>query len=153
MSSKLVRLIGCFGSPFVQRAEVALRLKGQLSRQFWISFLTADDAQKAAKMKEAKLNVALVEAQLNGKRFFGGDAIGFLDIAVSWLAYWLRVFEEANGLNLVTDEEFPAFRRWAQCYVNDETVKQCPPNRDQLVASFTARKDMYLTRAKRLPCD
>ncbi|KAL6853422.1 hypothetical protein ACP4OV_019451 [Aristida adscensionis] len=219
-----VRLIGCFGSPFVHRAEVALRLKGvpyeliledmankselllkhnpvhklvpvllhgdravaesllivehvdeafagppllpadpldRATARFWAQFidqkvlgaavdvvLDGGRGAEAAAVTEAKGNLALLEAQLQGRRFFGGDAVGLVDVAASGLAYWLGVFQEVNGVDLVTGEEFPAFRRRAERYVNDETVRQCLPGRDALVAASSARKEMHLMRAQ-----
>ncbi|KAL6853423.1 hypothetical protein ACP4OV_019452 [Aristida adscensionis] len=60
--------------------------------------------------------------------------------------------EEVAGVSLVGDGEFPAFRRWAAAYVGDETARQCLPSRDQLVATFSARKEMYGAREPRLLC-
>ncbi|KAG2603308.1 hypothetical protein PVAP13_5KG762200 [Panicum virgatum] len=90
----------------------------------------------------------LLEAQLEGRKFFGGDAIGFLDIAACGLAHWIGVIEEVSGATLVNHEELPAFCKWANGYVNDETVKQCLRSRDDLVAYFSARKEMYMARAR-----
>ena len=123
----------------------------QFALPFWMSFWTGDDEHRRAFVKEAKENLALLEEQLQlkgKKRFFGGDAIGFLDIAACGLAHWIGVIEEVSGATLVNHEELPAFCKWANGYVNDETVKQCLRSRDDLVAYFSARKEMYMARAR-----
>ncbi|RLN21908.1 putative glutathione S-transferase [Panicum miliaceum] len=106
------------------------------------------DGEQRAFVKEAKANLALLEAQLKGRRFFGGAAIGFLDIAACGLAHWVGVIEEVTGVTLLNDEELPALCEWANGYVNDETVKQCLRSRDDLVAYFSARKEMHTARAR-----
>ena len=92
-------------------------------------------------VKEIKEKLKLLEGQVKGKRFFGGDAVGYLDIAASGFAHWLSVFEEVAGVRLVTEEEFPDLCRWAKEYSSVETVRRCLPDREKLLAHFTARKD------------
>uniref|UniRef100_A0A0D9YK17 glutathione transferase n=1 Tax=Oryza glumipatula TaxID=40148 RepID=A0A0D9YK17_9ORYZ len=122
----------------------------KFSRPFWLSFWMEDGEKKEAFVREAKENLRPLEAQLDGgnKRFFGGDAIGLVDIAASGLAHWVGVFEEVTGVSLVSEREFPALCRWSQRYVNDGAVRQCLPSRDELVALFTANKEAYTLLAK-----
>ncbi|CAM0885171.1 unnamed protein product [Alopecurus aequalis] len=224
MSEPAVKLIGCFGSMFVHRAEVALRLKGvpyeliveklsnkselllkhnpvhqkvpvllhgnwpaiceslviveyideafdgpqilpsdplaRAAARFWASFLDnegvpmwialwMDGEAQATSMSEMKANLTTIEGQLpQGKRFFGGDTIGFLDIAFIGIAYWMGVFEEIAGVRLLTEEEHPVLCRWAREYKEDEIVRQCLPDRDRLVAALSLRKEFYATIAK-----
>ena len=115
-----------------------------------LSVWSEGETQKES-VKESKENLALLEEQLQlkgKKRFFGGDAIGFLDIAACGLAHWIGVIEEVSGATLVNHEELPAFCKWANGYVNDETVKQCLGSRDDLVAFYSARKEIYMARAR-----
>nr|CAB3479435.1 unnamed protein product [Digitaria exilis] len=117
------------------------------SRSFWLSLWTEGEVQKGF-VKETKENLKLLNGQLKGRRFFAGDAVGYLDVAASGLAHWLPMFEEIAGVRLVTEEEYPDLCRWAREYASDETVKQCLPDRAELLAHFTARKDFYVAAAK-----
>ncbi|XP_047061443.1 probable glutathione S-transferase [Lolium rigidum] len=194
--AEAVKLIGAFGSPFVHRAEVALRLKDvpyeliledltnkselllrhnpihktvpvllhgdrpaiceslliveyvdeafdgppllpvdpydramarfwaqfieqKCSMPFWMAVWLDDGEAREGFVRETRANLALLEARLQGKRFFAGDGVGCL----------------------VGAAEFPALRSWAEAYTSDETVSACLPPREQLVANFAGKKD------------
>ncbi|XP_051220805.1 glutathione transferase GST 23-like [Lolium perenne] len=229
--SEKVKLIGCFGSTAVHRAEVALRLKSvplelvvedltnksdlllthnpiyktvpvllhghrpavcesliiveyvdeafdgppilpsdpldRADARFWARFLddkcwkamwvalwTEPGETQAAWAREAKENMTLLERQLpEGKNFFGGDAIGFLDIAVGGIAHLLGVFEEIAGVRLLAEEDHPALCRWAREYLSDETVRQCVPDRDSVLVALAARKELYVSTAKAMTAE
>ncbi|KAL6616698.1 hypothetical protein ACP70R_038968 [Stipagrostis hirtigluma subsp. patula] len=123
-------------------------IEQKFSRPFWLSFWMEDGERKKTFVKESKENLELLEGQLKGRRFFGGDAIGVVDIAASGLALWLGVLKEAAGVRLVSDGEYPALCQWAERYVSHESVKTCLPIRDELVARVSARKEMYTQLAK-----
>ncbi|XBI75558.1 hypothetical protein VPH35_068921 [Triticum aestivum] len=104
-----------------------------------------DGEEQARLTRETKESLGILEAQLEGKRFFGGDALGFVDLAACTLAHWLGVLEEVTGggVRLMKDGEYPALRRWAKEYTSDEVVRRSLPDRDELVAYFTKNKERY----------
>jgi glutathione S-transferase len=111
--------------------------------------LWAEDGEaREAAVREAKANLTLLEAQLAGKRFFGGDRVGFLDIAASAFAHWQGVFEEIAGVNLLAADEHPALCAWAKEYTADEAVRRCLPDREALLAKLTRRKETYVSTAR-----
>jgi glutathione S-transferase len=118
-------------------------------KPLWLS-MWADGEAQARLARETKESLAIIDAQLEGKkqRFFGGDAIGFVDLAACTLAHWLGVLEEVAGVRLVEDGEYPALRRWAKECTSDETVKRFLPDRDELVAFFAANKERYTSRVR-----
>ncbi|GJM97521.1 hypothetical protein PR202_ga14453 [Eleusine coracana subsp. coracana] len=112
-------------------------------RPLWLAVWTVGEAHERF-AREAKANLAILEAQLQGKRFFGGDdALGFVDLAACTLAYWMDVLEEVTGVRLLADGEFALLRRWAKHYISDEAAKRCLPETEKLVAYFAANRERY----------
>ncbi|CAN6200602.1 unnamed protein product [Urochloa humidicola] len=111
-------------------------------KPLWLSMWSEGEAQ-ARFSRETKESMAILDGELEGKRFFAGDALGFVDLAACTLAHWLGVLEEVAGVRLVGDGEYPALRRWAEDYTSDETVRRFLPDRDELVAFFAANKERY----------
>ncbi|KAF8377335.1 hypothetical protein HHK36_030712 [Tetracentron sinense] len=83
--------------------------------------------------KEARENLKTLETALKGRKFFGGETIGFVDIAVGWLGYWIRIVEEIVGINLLEEETMPLLSAWVQDFLDVALVKERLPPRDKLL--------------------
>ncbi|KAL5227410.1 hypothetical protein ABZP36_015675 [Zizania latifolia] len=117
------------------------RWRMQCSRTLFMSLWTKGEARKGF-MAETRENLKLLEEQLDGKRFFGGDSVGYLDVAVSALA-WLPVHEEMAGVRVMSDEEYPALCRWVKEYTSDDAVNKCLPSREQIISYYAPMKDKF----------
>ncbi|KAG7960766.1 hypothetical protein I3843_10G141400 [Carya illinoinensis] len=79
--------------------------------------------------KEATELLKYLENELGEKKYFGGEAIGYLDIVANLVAFWVGVFEEASGTTeFMTREKFPRLRNWADEFVNSSAVKRKYPS-------------------------
>nr|XP_043618595.1 probable glutathione S-transferase [Erigeron canadensis] len=96
-------------------------------------FISNGDEQAIA---EAWEQLRILENELKGKKFFGGDNINLIDITADLLAYWLGAAEEATGIKIVTKEMFPKLTEWADNFIHCETVKDILPPRAHLIALF-----------------
>ncbi|GKV22750.1 hypothetical protein SLEP1_g32583 [Rubroshorea leprosula] len=102
-----------------------------------IAFLFAqeEDAKKAAIAQMEESLVPLEEAFgkcSKGKAFFGGDRIGFLDIAFGCFLGWLRVIEKVGGIELLNETKTPSLLKWAERFSSDTAVKELIPDTDKL---------------------
>ncbi|CAK7332787.1 unnamed protein product [Dovyalis caffra] len=68
-----------------------------------------------------------------GKGFFGGDQIGYLDIAFGSFLGWLRAIEKLNGVELLDETKTPGLLKWAQRFSSHPPVKNVLPETDKLV--------------------
>ena len=68
-----------------------------------------------------------------GKAFFGGDGIGYLDIAFGCFLGWLRVSEKITGLKLLDEAKTPRLVKWAESFCADAAVKGIMPETDKLL--------------------
>ncbi|KAF8647009.1 hypothetical protein HU200_065524 [Digitaria exilis] len=163
-----VKLIGAFGSGFTHRAEAALRLKGVP-----YELILEDLGNKSELLLQHNPVHKLVPVLLHGDRAvceslvileyvdeaFDGPPLlptdpyerseaRFWAQFIDQKAHWLGVFEEIGGVApLLTDEEYPSLCQWAKRYVAEEAVKQCLPKREELVAMYSAFKEMLQAMA------
>ncbi|KAJ0968788.1 hypothetical protein J5N97_021665 [Dioscorea zingiberensis] len=68
-----------------------------------------------------------------GKDFFGGNTIGYLDIALGSHLGWIKAAEKIIGLEFLEEKKMPNLTRWANCFCSDDAVKGVMPKVDELV--------------------
>ncbi|KAF8694717.1 hypothetical protein HU200_037802 [Digitaria exilis] len=113
-------------------------------RALYAIFSTTSEAQRKA-AHEAQQCLKTLETALEGKKFFGGDAVGYVDIIVGWYAHWLPVVEEVCGVSVVTDEELPLLKAWFGRLLAVDVLKAALPDRDRLLAANKARREQVLS--------
>ncbi|KDP42499.1 hypothetical protein JCGZ_00296 [Jatropha curcas] len=129
--------------------------------RFWAKFCDDKVAQtifngvflKEGKEQEEAIPLAIenlkhLEKELRGKKFFGGDKIGLVDLALGWLAHYNGVFEEILGFKLIDQENFPLLVKWIQEFANAPVIQDNWPSRDKLVAKFLATRENSLAKQK-----
>ncbi|XP_073066560.1 probable glutathione S-transferase [Primulina eburnea] len=98
---------------------------------------TAGDGREKAKEEAVEL-LKFLDDEVKGKKFFGGDTIGFVDIAVSCGAYWCGIISEVVGVELITKDKLPNLCKWIDEFVNYSFVKENLPDQDTLTQVFKA---------------
>ncbi|KAL2466458.1 Glutathione S-transferase U7 [Abeliophyllum distichum] len=78
----------------------------KLSSSIWNVLISQGKEQEEA-IAAAVQNLKLIEEQLQEKKFFGGEKIGYLDIAFGWTANLISILEEIIDLKLVDEEKLP----------------------------------------------
>ncbi|KAL1804712.1 hypothetical protein ACET3Z_027780 [Daucus carota] len=95
-----------------------------------------EEREKA--IEEAKEQLAILENELKGKKFFSGDDIGLVDIAANFIALWVGVVQELVGVELLTKEKFPRLCEWSDDYLSSSIIKETLPTKDELLDRFRA---------------
>lgn len=101
------------------------------------SVLRKGKEQEEAKL-DARKNLEYVEELLRGKRFFGGESIGFLDLVFGWMANLISILEETSGQDIIKEEQCPLLLKWIKDFSEVPVVKESMPPRDKLISKFRA---------------
>ncbi|GLT74428.1 hypothetical protein SLA2020_462280 [Shorea laevis] len=114
--------------------------------RFWVKFAdekvvpemmstfmkTGEEKEKAAKATRECLKT-LESCLEEGKQFFGGEAIGFVDIAVGWIGIWARIIEKLKDVSLIDEETMPLLHACLQNFLEVPIIKECIPPWDKLL--------------------
>ncbi|CAH9146081.1 unnamed protein product [Cuscuta epithymum] len=101
-----------------------------------IAMAGEEEGKKEAAIKEVEEGLGLLEGAFQscskGKKFFGGERVGFLDIALGSSIGWVRVTEKFNSINLYDQAKVPGLAQWAQDFCAHDAVKDVMPPTDKL---------------------
>ncbi|KAJ8765199.1 hypothetical protein K2173_011459 [Erythroxylum novogranatense] len=102
-------------------------------------------------LKQAIEIVEKVEEQLQGRSnlFFGGENIGYLDIALAWISYMLPVWEEVGSLKILDTCKFPALTSWTRRLLELPLMRDNLPPRDRMFEYFHKRRQELLSNPPR----
>ncbi|KAG5236285.1 glutathione S-transferase [Salix suchowensis] len=96
-----------------------------------------DEEARKAMIDQVGEGLALLEGAFSkcskGKGFFGGDQIGYLDIAFGSYLGWLRALEKMNGVKLMDETKTPGLLKWADSFSSHPAVKDVFPETEKLV--------------------
>ncbi|KAM0953891.1 putative glutathione transferase [Dioscorea sansibarensis] len=129
--------------------------------QFWASF-SEDKCRDAvrkvyfAEEEDTKMKaiehlmeiIRVIDQELKGKRFFGGEAIGYLDLVFGWMAFWLGIAEEVASFKVVDSKKFPSFTSWVNNFINDPLIRGDLPPRDKTLEFFRNFRKLHLASCK-----
>ncbi|KAK8631122.1 hypothetical protein V6N13_079885 [Hibiscus sabdariffa] len=100
-----------------------------------IGMAEGEDARRAA-IGQVEEGLVLLEEAFGecskGRPFFGGDRIGYLDIAFGCFLGWLRVTEKMTGVMLLNETNTPRLLKWAHRFCSDDAVKDVMPETEKL---------------------
>ncbi|KAG8500667.1 hypothetical protein CXB51_004349 [Gossypium anomalum] len=100
-----------------------------------IGVAKGEEAKKAA-IAQVEEGLALMEEAYDkcskGKGYFGGDEVGYLDIAFGSFLGWLRVTEKFNAMKLLDEGKTPGLVKWADRFCSHAAVKDVMPDTDKL---------------------
>lgn len=117
--------------------------------RFWARFIdekcvpgvwgaTVAHGEEKGKAVDAALeSLAFLEKQIQGKKYFGGEKIGYLDIVAGCMSLWFNVLEELGEMELLSAERFPSLHEWGQNILQTSPVKDCIPSRESVVEYFS----------------
>ncbi|GAA0153650.1 transferase [Lithospermum erythrorhizon] len=72
-----------------------------------------------------------------GKTFFGGESIGYLDIALGGILAWLKVIEIMANMKILDETKVPNLVKWADKFRQDPSVKGVIPAAEKLIEFFS----------------
>lgn len=92
---------------------------------------TGEEKEKAA--QSVRECMKTLESGLEGKKFFGGETIGFADVAIGWIGIWGRTTEQLKDVSFVDEETMPVLHAWLHNFLEVPVIKECIPPWDKLL--------------------
>ncbi|KAK4339657.1 hypothetical protein RND71_041119 [Anisodus tanguticus] len=104
-------------------------------------FTGEKQAKGVETMKEA---LGILESEIKGKKFFGGDEIGYVDIVVGWSAYWLQFVEVTANYKAMDSTKYPHMDRWMKSLLEVPLIKDNIPLYDGMLSIYQVYREMSL---------
>ncbi|XP_017976527.1 PREDICTED: probable glutathione S-transferase [Theobroma cacao] len=103
------------------RSWARLRDETLLEGSKRVLYLEGDQLKK--EIEQVSDAMAVLEGMMKGKKFFGGETVGFLDIAFGWTTVWLEAIEEVAGVEFFNRDKYPHLDNWKNEFKEIHAVK------------------------------
>ncbi|KAK6289275.1 hypothetical protein POUND7_000816, partial [Theobroma cacao] len=110
-----------------------------------VLYLEGDQLKK--EIEQVSDAMAVLEGMLKGKKFFGGEMVGFLDIAFGWTTVWLEAIEEVAGVEFFNRDKYPHLDNWKNEFKEIHAVKDSLFPMERLVRFFKNNRQSQLKLA------
>ncbi|GAA0151092.1 hypothetical protein Leryth_003716 [Lithospermum erythrorhizon] len=77
-----------------------------------------------------------LEQELKGKKFMGGDSIGYLDLVIGWLGYKMPIWEELASIKILDSSKFPLIDEWINNFLSHPLIKDDLPTTNKMKDYF-----------------
>lgn len=104
---------------------------------FWNLVLVTEETKEKTVNEVIEVLRTLEEHGLGDKKFFGGDDIGFTDLAIGIGIHWMKVIEELKGVKIF--ETRTLLQAWIERFNEVPVVKENLPSYNELVAHYKSR--------------
>ncbi|XP_047322562.1 glutathione S-transferase U17-like [Impatiens glandulifera] len=99
--------------------------------------MAQDDEGKKAAFEQVLNGVVLlegafIETNKGSGDFFGGEKIGYIDIALGCFLAWIRVTEKLFGVKVFDEAKVPNLSNWAEKFGSHPAVKDVLPETEKL---------------------
>ncbi|MED6134809.1 hypothetical protein PIB30_040423 [Stylosanthes scabra] len=126
--------------------------------RFWVAYadqmipavkplfhVITDDEVREKAIERVREHLRVIENQcLMDKKFFGGDTINIVDIALGSVIKFIVTVEDLNQLKVMEDYKFPHLYSWFSNFKDAPIIKENIPNGEKLVACIKPiRGQMY----------
>ncbi|KAL1546308.1 glutathione transferase [Salvia divinorum] len=112
-------------------------VEDKCSEPLWKACWSAGEEREKAK-KEAEEALKILENEIEGKKFFGGDKIGVVDYVGNVIAFWIPILQDVVGFHILTKDKFPNIWKWGDELCNDSFVKKNLPEKEKV--SFALKR-------------
>ncbi|KAL3529221.1 hypothetical protein ACH5RR_008543 [Cinchona calisaya] len=102
---------------------------------------SAEGEEKEKAIEAAHELIAIIEKQIEGKKFFNGEQIGYLDLVVGWMTHWLSVMEEIGGMKLLDQDRYPALKKWTEDFIQVPAILESTTAREVVFNYFQGTID------------
>ena len=112
----------------------------------WFKMLdgTRTRAEMGEGVKQMLAAVATLEGALaqcsKGKPFFGGDSVGYVDVALGGLLVWVRASEVLLGVKFLDAARTPLLAAWAERFASLDAAKVALPDYGRLIKYTMMRR-------------
>ncbi|RLM91345.1 putative glutathione S-transferase GSTU6 [Panicum miliaceum] len=114
-------------------------------------FRSLTEEQRAAAFENAVPKVEALDRALaecsKGKPFFGGDAVGLVDVALGSHLVWIRAVDEVAGTNLLDGARFPGLAAWAERFLAVDAVREVVPDAGKVLEQYKGFRAKWIAAA------